>query len=147
MTPGERLSPTQPFSLALPAFRGGAFREKDMWGTTPIDQMWCRIQFRRSRYDGHLTPSALDKPTLFDPGSAGGVNWGGVSIDADHGIMVVTWMRTADRVTVVTRGEAIRRRFKLNNGQTPGGDTERPMLNTPYGSFGSPFLSPHWPDL
>jgi len=142
VTPGDRLSATQPFSPGLPAFRGGTFREKDMWGTTPIDQMLCRIQFRRSRYVGHLTPSALDQPTLFDPGSSGGVNWGGVSIDVDHGIMVVTWMRTADRVTVVTREEAVRRKFKLNNGKTPGGDAQRPMLNTPYGAYGTPFLSP-----
>jgi len=142
VTPGDRLSATQPFSVGLPAFRGGAFREKDMWGTTPIDQMLCRIQFRRSRYVGHLTPSALDQPTLFDPGSSGGVNWGGVSIDVDHGIMVATWMRTADRVTVVTREEAVRRKFKLNPGTTPGGDAQRPMLNTPYGAYGTPFLSP-----
>lgn len=142
VTPGDRLSATQPFSPGLPAFRGGAFREKDMWGTTPIDQMLCRIQFRRSRYAGHMTPSALDKPTLFDPGSSGGINWGGVSIDVDHGIMVVTWMRTADRVTVVNRAEAERRKFKLNPGTTPGGDAQRPMLNTPYGAYGTPFLSP-----
>ncbi len=142
VTPGDRLSATQPFSPGLPAFRGGAFREKDMWGTTPIDQMLCRIQFRRSRYAGHMTPSALDRPTLFDPGSSGGVNWGGVSIHVDHGIMVVTWMRTADRVEVVTRAEAERRKFKLNDGKTPGGDAQRPMLNTPYGAYGTPFLSP-----
>ena len=142
VTPGDRLSPTQPFSVGLPAFRGGVLRERDMWGTTPIDQLWCRLQFRRSRYVGHLTPSALDRPTLFDPGSSGGINWGGVSIDVDHGIMVVTWMRTADRVEVVTRTEAERRKFKLNPGTTPGGDAERPMLNTPYGAYGTPFLSP-----
>ncbi|QJU58226.1 pyrroloquinoline quinone-dependent dehydrogenase [Sphingomonas sp. AP4-R1] len=142
VTPGERLTSTQPFSTGLPAFRGGAFREKDMWGATPIDQMLCRIQFRRSRYEGHLTPSMLDKPTIFDPGSSGGVNWGGVSLDVDHGIMVVTWMRTADRVTVVSRQEATKRDFKLNNGKTPGGDAQRPMLNTPFGAYGTPFLSP-----
>jgi quinoprotein glucose dehydrogenase len=142
VAPGDRLSPTQPFSLALPAFRGATFREKDMWGVTPIDQMLCRIQFRHSRYEGHMTPSDLDRPALFDPGSAGGVDWGGVSIDVDRGIMVATWMRTADRVEVLSRAQAVKRGFKLNDGQTPGGDMQRPMLNTPYGAYGTTFLSP-----
>jgi quinoprotein glucose dehydrogenase len=140
--PGERLSPTQPASTGMPAFRGPTLREKDMWGISPVDQMLCRIAFRGSRYQGHLTPSSLDKPTLFTPGSAGGVNWGGVSIDAYHGIMVVTWMQTADRVEILTRAEAIERKFKLADGRGPGGDAERPMLNTPYASYGKPFLSP-----
>ncbi|MCZ2498888.1 PQQ-binding-like beta-propeller repeat protein [Xylophilus sp. Kf1] len=142
VSPGERLSPTQPFSLDLPAFRGPTLREKDMWGTTPVDQMWCRLQFRRSRYQGHLTPSVVDQPTLFDPGSAGGSNWGGVSIDADRGVMVAIWMRTVDRVELVTRTEAQRRQFRLNPGNTPGGDAERPMLHTPFGAYGTPFVSP-----
>jgi quinoprotein glucose dehydrogenase len=142
VAPGERLSPTQPASIRLPAFRGATLLEKNMWGITPIDQMMCRLQFRQSRYEGHLTPSTLDKPTLFDPGSAGGVNWGGVSMDLDRGIMVVTWMQTADRVEILTRAEAIRRKFKLMDGQSSGGDAERPMLNTPYASYGTTFVSP-----
>ena len=142
VAPGERLSPTQPASIRLPAFRGATLVEKNMWGVTPIDQMLCRLQFRQSRYEGHLTPSTLDTPTLFDPGSAGGINWGGVSIDLDRGVMVVTWMQTADRVEILTRAEAIRRKFKLMDGQSSGGDAERPMLNTPYASYGTTFVSP-----
>lgn len=142
IVPGDRLSPTQPASIALPAFRTAALTEKDMWGTTPVDQMLCRIRFKRSRYEGHLTPLSLDEPTLIDPGSAGGVNWGGAAIDVRHGIMVTTWMRVPDRVEVVSRREAINRRFKLNDGRRPGGDAQRPMLNTPYAAYGTTFLSP-----
>jgi quinoprotein glucose dehydrogenase len=142
IAPGERLAPTQPASINLPAFRGATLLEKNMWGLTPIDHMLCRLQFRQSRYEGHLTPPSLDKPTLFDPGSAGGSNWGGVSVDIDRGILVVTWMQTADRVEILTRAEAIKRKFKLMDGQSPGGDAERPMLNTPYAAYGKPFVSP-----
>ncbi|MBA4785737.1 MAG: PQQ-binding-like beta-propeller repeat protein, partial [Rhizobiales bacterium] len=50
----DYLSPTQPFStyhtLAFPRLE-----EEDMWGMSPIDQLWCRIQFRRSHYDGIYT--------------------------------------------------------------------------------------------
>ena len=139
---GERLSSTQPASLGLPAFRGPTLRESDMWGATPVDQMLCRILFRQSRYEGHLTPITLGKPVLIDPGSLGGVNWGSASIDADRGIMVVNWSRLPDRVELVTREEATRRKFKLADGQGPGGDAERPMLNTPYGAYGGMFMSP-----
>ncbi|GJD46681.1 Quinoprotein glucose dehydrogenase [Methylobacterium cerastii] len=140
--PGERLSPTQPASLDLPAFRGATLRESDMWGATPVDQMLCRILFRQSRYEGHLTPITLGKPVLIDPGSVGGVNWGSASIDVDRGIMVANWMRFPDRVELVTRKVANRRKLKLSDGQSPGGDADRPMLNTPYGAYGGLFMSP-----
>jgi hypothetical protein len=31
----------------------------DMWGATPVDQLWCRIQFHHCRYDGRFTPPSL----------------------------------------------------------------------------------------
>lgn len=138
---GERLSPTQPSSVGLPAFRQPTLHERDMWGVTPLDQMICRIQFRQSRYEGHLTPITPDKPVLVAPGSAGGINWGSVSVDVDHGVMVVNWARMVDRIELVSREEAVKRKFKLSDGQSPGGDAQRPMLNTPYGAYGTPFLS------
>jgi quinoprotein glucose dehydrogenase len=138
---GERLSPTQPASVGLPAFRQPMLRERDMWGVTPVDQMLCRIQFRQSRYEGHLTPITLDQPVLVAPGSAGGINWGSVSIDADHGVMIVNWARMVDRIELLTREQAQQRDFKLSDGQSPGGDAQRPMLNTPYGAYGTTFMS------
>lgn len=138
---GERLSPTQPASSGLPAFRQPTLREQDMWGITPLDQMMCRIQFRKSRYEGHLTPITPNQPVLIAPGSTGGINWGSVSIDVDHNVMVVNWLRMVDQVELVSREEAVKRKFKLNDGQSPGGDAQRPMLNTPYGAYGTPFMS------
>src|SRR5690606_42100970 len=48
-------SPKQPFSrfhtLAFPDLT-----EADMWGMSPVDQMVCRIQFRRAAYQGIYTP-------------------------------------------------------------------------------------------
>lgn len=51
-------------------------------------------------------------------------------------------MQTGDRVEILTRAEAIKRKFKLMDGQSSGGDAERPMLNTPYAAYGTPFMSP-----
>lgn len=138
----ERLSKTQPSSVALPAFRGPDLREKDMWGMTPIDQLWCRVQFRESRYEGMYTPITLDKPVLVYPGSMGGIDWNSVSLDVDRGIMIVNWTHMADRITLVTRAEADRRKFALSAGLDAGGQAERPMFGTPYGAYGVNFLSP-----
>ena len=119
--PGERLSPTQPSSIGLPALRAPTLREKDMWGVTPVDQMICRILFKRSRYEGEFTPLTLDKPVLIAPGSIGGVNWGSASIDVDRGIMVANWMQLPDRVELMTRAEAIKQKLTLHDGLDAGG--------------------------
>ncbi len=142
IVPGERLSPTQPASLSLPAFRGPVLREKDMWGVTPIDQMICRILFKRSRYEGQFTPLTLNKPVLQAPGSIGGVNWGSASIDVDRGIVIVNWMQLPDRVELMTRERALKEKLTLSDGLDAGGSKDRPMENTPYGAIGTNFLSP-----
>jgi len=56
IVPKEYLAKTQPFSNALPSFRGPDVREADMWGITPFDQLWCRIELRSTRYAGTMTP-------------------------------------------------------------------------------------------
>lgn len=139
---GERLSPTQPFSTELPSFRGPKLREADMWGMTPIDQMVCRIAFKRSRYEGTLTPVTLERPTIVDPGYSGGINWGSVSVDVDRSIMMVNWMRLPSRVELMTRAEAQERGFGRFDGRTGQGTTQHPQENTPYAAKPGPFLSP-----
>src|SRR3546814_5597156 len=73
------------------------------------DQSWCRIAFRRMRYEGTLTPPGLDRPALIYPGYGGGINWGGVSVDRRRGIMVVNSNRFANSVRLISRDEARRR--------------------------------------
>ncbi|MEM1145771.1 MAG: PQQ-binding-like beta-propeller repeat protein, partial [Pseudomonadota bacterium] len=95
----EYLSATQPFS-SLPNFH--PFREeKDMWGLTPIDQMACRIEYRLMRYEGMYTPPTRTG-TLIAPGNFGGFNWGSVSVDADHGLLVAAPMLLAHQLLLVT---------------------------------------------
>jgi quinoprotein glucose dehydrogenase len=106
IAPGERLSPTQPFSAGMPSFRPPKLRESDMWGITPFDHMLCRLKFKQSRYEGTLTPVSLEAPTILDPGYSGGVNWGSVSVNVDRGIMVVNWMRLPTRVELLSREAA-----------------------------------------
>src|SRR3546814_16614639 len=99
----------------MPSFAGPPRRERDMWGLTPFDQAWCRIAFRRIRYEGPLTPPGLDRPALIYPGYGGGINWGGVSVDRRRGILVVTRNRFANSVLLHSRAEARRRHIVLRS--------------------------------
>jgi quinoprotein glucose dehydrogenase len=139
---GERLSPTQPFSTDMPALRSPLLRESDMWGLTPLDELICRIDFRKSRYDGEFTPPTLERPILYTPGFGGGAEWGGASVDVDRGIMIVNWNRYVSRVELLTRAEATERGLHRFNGHGQGGPTQ-PMENTPYAAVPEiTFMSP-----
>lgn len=105
--PGERLAPTQPFSIGLPSLAGAMLTERDMWGISPLDQLWCRIAFRKARYQGTLTPPGLT-PSIQTPGPAGGSNWGSVSIDTDRNILVTNATHMPSRVQLLTRAEVDR---------------------------------------
>src|SRR3546814_16734335 len=52
--PQER-APTQIVSQWA-TLRKPNLTEQDMWGMSPIDQMICRIQFRKASYKGFYTP-------------------------------------------------------------------------------------------
>lgn len=141
--PGEYLSPTQPFSNALPSFRAADIRETDMWGITPLDQLWCRIKFRSARFEGTLTPPGTDD-FLMSPGYVGGMNWGSGSIDKEHGVIVFNSMKVAVAGKLISRAQADRAGMKpVGAGATGvevGGDA--PQRGTPYAMKRSPFLSP-----
>ncbi|MGN6500979.1 MAG: outer membrane protein assembly factor BamB family protein, partial [Tsuneonella sp.] len=82
--PGDRLSPTQPFSSAsfMPTKNA---TEANMWGATMFDQLACRIKFAGLRYDGPFTPPSLQGSLVF-PGNFGVMDWGGMAIDPQRGI-------------------------------------------------------------
>ena len=42
-----------------------------MWGITALDQLYCRIAFRKARYDGPVTPISLDPSSPIPAMSAG----------------------------------------------------------------------------
>ena len=141
--PGERAAPTQPFSVGMPSLAGPALREADMWGLTPIDQAWCRLAFRRARYDGPLTPPGLDRPSFIYPGYGGGVEWGGVTIDPVRQILVVNSNRVADTVKLLTRADARRRGITpLTVHSHEGAAGAVAQQGVPYAADLRPFLSP-----
>jgi quinate dehydrogenase (quinone) len=96
--PGEWLSPTQPYSVEMPTIGVQRLTERMMWGATPLDQLDCRIQFRRLRYDGDFTPPGTDRASLQFPGNAGGMNWGSGAFDARRGLLIVSDVRVPQSV-------------------------------------------------
>jgi quinoprotein glucose dehydrogenase len=142
----DRLSPTQPYSTGLPAFGGPRLAERDMWGISPLDQLWCRIIFRQTRYEGEFTPLGTT-PSLIYPGYMGGSNWGSVSVDRSRNILVLNTLRLATRARLIPRAEADKQGIKpirWSQVGEPGGG--HPWLgaqaSTPYGVELKPFLSP-----
>jgi quinoprotein glucose dehydrogenase len=101
----QNLSPTQPFSgyhtVAKPPLT-----EKDMWGMSPLDQLWCRIQFRRANYQGEYTPPTLDKHFIEYPSYNGGSDWGSVAVDPQRGILVANYNNMANFDRLMTRQQA-----------------------------------------
>ena len=137
--PEERVAPTQPESGALPAFGGPPLAERDMWGISPLDQLWCRIRYRAARDDGPFTPPGLTASIQY-PGILGGIEWGSVAVDTGRGLMFVNASRVANYVRLMKRAEAdaLGRRPQSFGGRY--GD--RAMFGTPYSVANPPFLSP-----
>ncbi len=102
---GDWTAKTQPFSTGMPSLAGPDLTEQDMWGVTPLDQLWCRIQFRRARYEGGFTPPAPDRPWIYSPGWMGGSDWGSVSVDESRNVLVAVSMRMANYERFVSAGE------------------------------------------
>lgn len=102
---GESTSRTQPFSVGMPSLSGPRLTETDMWGVSPFDQLWCRLRFRRLHYDGVFTPPSLNGSIQY-PGTAGGINWGSVSIDNARHLLFVPSLRMASVIKLVPRADA-----------------------------------------
>lgn len=139
----DRHALTQPFSTGMPAFGRDLLTERDMWGVTPLDQLWCRIEFKGLRNDGPLTPLGLDRSLIY-PSIGGGMNWGGVSIDPQRDIMITNSMYYASIGQLLPRAETDRRLAILAKGglSVTNFAIPLPMQNTPYGVLLSGLMSP-----
>jgi len=131
--PEDFTNPTQPFSVGMPSFADELLTEADMWGITPFDQAACRLQFKRMRYEGPLTPPTTGHGSLYYPGVAGGMNWGSVAVDEVNHLMVVNTMNNPSVVRLIPR-EDVREDEVYGIGGAQSG--------TPYAVYSFFFLSP-----
>ena len=137
--PGDRLSPTQPFSELT--FRPEALLTgADMWGATIFDQLACRILFHQMRYEGTFTPPSL-QGTLVFPGNLGMFEWGGIAVDPVRQIAIANPIAIPFVSKLLPRGPD---NPAAPNEAHPSGSEigVQPMYGTPYGVVLHPFLSP-----
>lgn len=138
--PGEPYSPTQPFSVGMPSIGSGPLKESDMWGATPFDQLACRISFKSMRYTGLFTPPGTDLSLSF-PGSLGGMNWGGVSVDPDHHYIFVNDMRLGLWVRMAPNPKGAQTHNEGGESVNAGMGLV-PLKGTPYSVLKNRFMSP-----
>ncbi|MBU4155219.1 MAG: glucose/quinate/shikimate family membrane-bound PQQ-dependent dehydrogenase [Alphaproteobacteria bacterium] len=128
-------APTQPITDLT--FRPDRLEEKDMWGVTLIDQMMCRIEFRKLKYDGQYTPPSLEG-TLVYPGNFGTFNWGSVAVDPERQVMfgMPTYLAFTSRL--VPRDQ-VPPKEQSQKGSEQGLNRND---GAAYGVYMGPFLSP-----
>jgi len=137
--PGDRLSPTQPFSQLT--FQPRAkLTDANMWGATMFDQLACRILFKRMRYEGPFTPPST-QGTLVFPGDVGMFEWGGIAVDPLRQIAIANPIVFPFVSKLLPRGPD---NPAAPNGSHPPGSENgvQPMYGVPFGVELHPFLSP-----
>lgn len=133
--PEDFTAPTQPVSGL--SFEPPPLTEKDMWGITLFDQLACRIEFHRLKYEGRYTPPSLEG-TIVYPGNFGTFNWGSIAVDPSRQVMFGMPTYLAFISKLVPRSEV----------PPPGEGTKgsEQGLNrnegAPYAVILKPFLSP-----
>jgi quinoprotein glucose dehydrogenase len=135
--PGEVASATQPFSALPPLAPQHAVLADDAWGLTVWDRYKCREAIAALRNEGIFTPPD-PRGTLLTPGYIGGVNWGGIAFDQDHGRIIAAVNLLPMVVTLLTPTEFER---ETRSGEYPHSEFGR-QAGTPFGMRREPLLSP-----
>lgn len=139
-TPGEVSSPTQPFPLKpLPVSRQNISAD-DAFGIDQADREWCRAEMTKLRTGSIFTPPSL-QGTLQLPGNVGGQNWGGMTYDPVHDLLILPTNNLAAEIRLIARNEF--NDLRSSRSRKLDGDWEfAPQRGTPYGMMRRILLSP-----
>ncbi|MBN9010846.1 MAG: PQQ-binding-like beta-propeller repeat protein, partial [Rhizobiales bacterium] len=137
--PEETPAPTQPFSVGMPTIGADFLTEQKTWGVTMFDQLYCRIAFRKLRYDGDFTPIGLT-PAIQQPGNTGGMNWGSVSFDQANGRVFMNDIRIPSVFYLVPSADYKEATAHIHSDDTGHGPS--PQAGTPYGMVTGVWMSP-----
>lgn len=135
--PGEKTSPTQPFSMLPATTEQRPLTPDDAWGLTFWDRGKCRNLIRKYRNEGVFTPPDTRGSILW-PGYLGGVNWSGIAVDSRRGRVIAAVNHLAMVVTLVPQAELEKQRA---SGEYPRSEFAY-QKGTPYGMRREPLLSP-----
>ena len=89
--PGEKTSPTQPFPIKPEPLARTTMTEADLAKVTPEHEAWCKkfVADNKILLGGPYQPTAFNRSTVNFPGTIGGVNWAGGSVDPTLGYYIV----------------------------------------------------------
>nr|WP_318383760.1 membrane-bound PQQ-dependent dehydrogenase, glucose/quinate/shikimate family [uncultured Enterobacter sp.] len=146
--PGERLSPTQPDSVGMPNLSPPNLKESDAWGATPFDQLWCRIQFKRARYQGQFTPPS-EGTTIAYPAFDGVMDWYGASVDPAHNVLIANTSFIPFTVEMIKHEDAVKKGLfgewagwgSKTSYPKPKDFAVAPQYGTPWAAVVKPWLS------
>jgi quinoprotein glucose dehydrogenase len=147
---GEVLSPTQPFSSLPSLVPHAALKPDDAWGLTWWDRGKCRDLLAQYRSEGIYTPPSLEG-TVEWPGYSGGSNWGSVTIDPVHQLLIANTNRLPFVVQLIPRDKL---KEVYDSHVYPDSEFAR-QTGTPYGMrrqliaspLGIPCIAPPWGTL
>lgn len=131
---GDFTAPAQPSSAM--SFKPIPLEERDMWGATPLDQLYCRIRFRQLDYRGRYTPPSVNGAIVY-PGNFGTFNWGGVAVDPVRQVVVANPVYLAFLVTLIPR----------EDDTTSYVSESEPGFNENYGAPFAAMMRPFWSPL
>jgi len=130
----DQLSATQP--IPPPALQlSPSVARDDAWGLTFWDRGWCEQRLAEMNVGPIYTP-VTEQWTLVAPGNAGGINWGGVAVDAGRGLIVARSSNVPFMVRLMPREE-----FKGRAGQEFGMEIGE-QRGVPYAMARQTFISP-----
>jgi len=147
--PGETSSPTQRIPTLPEPIARTQINANDAFGLTVYDAWTCRKTMKGLTYNGPFTPPST-KGTLNVPGYAGGVNWGGLSVDPKRRILVVNSLNLAAEVRLIPEAD-----FKEIAANSAPDFQNTMMKGTPWGMqrriimspFGVPCSPPPWAEI
>jgi quinoprotein glucose dehydrogenase len=122
---GEVLSPTQPVPNLPPPLSAQSVRRDDANVNLALGQR-CKDMLETLRSDGIFTPPSLRGTVMF-PGSGGGLNWSGTTVDPERQILITNSTNVAWQVRLFPS-----ERFVEERERNPDGEV-RAQDGTPYG--------------
>lgn len=128
---GDFTAKTQPTSAMT--FKPRPLTERDMWGATMFDQLYCRIWFHQLNYEGRYTPPSTNGSIVY-PGNFGTFNWGGVAVDPIREVVIANPVYLAFIVKLIPRADAT----------TSYVSEEKPGFNENFGAPFAAMMRPMW---
>jgi quinoprotein glucose dehydrogenase len=136
--PGERTSPTQPFPTRPAPLLQTGYRESDLIDFTPeLRREAVEIANQYTKGELYTVPSlvtATNRGTWMYPGTGGGPNWNGASVDPATNIMYVP-IRRKPQMAALRQGDPRNTNLAYSGGGGGGpitGPRGLPILRPPY---------------